>query len=933
MSFVESITPYIPELLGVLSFILGYFILNTMKKPSEAYLVESDLGSLIQDSISEGHIEKAILYLEQYSAIAEIPDIKLYNTVLRACTDLKHSERAGQIFETMKQNRNLQIITAETYEIVANAMNDARKPNKLLEILSDIPKILIVTSEPLQYLFIDCHIRQGRFEEAEFLFNSSEYKQTLFPKFLNLLMKSQNREFALQVLKNYRNLAVSNENLLVLLENASDSELAIELFGKISSPSALSYQVMAKVYTRINALEEALSMLQAMASKQIVPEEATTTVLIDLCGKMGRLEVAEEVYKVVRLGEVSIVTLNAIIEACVRCQNMTLAWEYLDEMNRNGLTPDNFTYSSLIKGIKNEGDNADLDRAFGLLSALKSMPNLVPDEILYNCLLDACVSTKKLDKALELFSEMPKHDEISYNTLIKGFSQSKQLEKATEMLETMKKSGLRPNEVTYNSIIDTCIRCNQSGLAWDYFEEMESFDLSPDNFTYSTLVKGIKAENTQELYRTFRILDRGRVAPDEILFNCLIDACVRVGDVKKAVDVFIQMKDSSIEPSSVTYGIMIKAYGQANMLQRALDSFKEMKSKHLKANDVTYGCLLDACVKSGEITMAQDIFASMQSEGIILNTILYTTMIKGYAKTQDLKKALELLEEMKKDVQPNNVTYNSLLDCAVRCEDLATANSLFEEMQQIMKPDLISYSTMIKGLCRAGEVTQALFVLNTMRENLIFPDEVLFNSLLDGCAKIGNLEIAEKVYSDMKSLKIRPSNVTYSILIKLYGKNKQVQRALEVLEDMKREKVAPGMIVYTCLLQACIRGKQIHKALQLYADMVKSGVKGDKVTFNTLVNGCVYAKQLESAYKIALHSFDSNVRLADDVYNNLLRNLLAAKRTQWASEISEKLKQKGFQTENLTFDKPSTSENHSVYHIKKISEKKTPMGLRHYNVS
>eukprot|EP00360_Condylostoma_magnum_P001400 CAMPEP_0168313864 /NCGR_PEP_ID=MMETSP0210-20121227/4949_1 /TAXON_ID=40633 /ORGANISM="Condylostoma magnum, Strain COL2" /LENGTH=63 /DNA_ID=CAMNT_0008276011 /DNA_START=504 /DNA_END=695 /DNA_ORIENTATION=+ len=63
-------------------------------------------------------------------------------------------------------------------------------------------------------------------------------------------------------------------------------------------------------------------------------------------------------------------------------------------MKSAGCYPDNFTYSTLIKGIKNEGELADIDRAFGLLNEIRNNPDLRPDEILYNCLLDACIGAR-----------------------------------------------------------------------------------------------------------------------------------------------------------------------------------------------------------------------------------------------------------------------------------------------------------------------------------------------------------------------------------------------------------------------------------------------------------------------------------------------------------------------------------------------------------
>lgn len=46
------------------------------------------------------------------------------------------------------------------------------------------------------------------------------------------------------------------------------------------------------------------------------------------------------------------VTYNSMIDACVRCNNMKSAWSLLTEMNANDIIPDNFTYSTLIKGIR-----------------------------------------------------------------------------------------------------------------------------------------------------------------------------------------------------------------------------------------------------------------------------------------------------------------------------------------------------------------------------------------------------------------------------------------------------------------------------------------------------------------------------------------------------------------------------------------------------
>ena len=69
-----------------------------------------------------------------------------------------------------------------------------------------------------------------------------------------------------------------------------------------------------------------------------------------------------------------------------------------------------------------------------------------------------------------------------------------------------------------------------------------------------------------------------REQPDEVLYNCMIDMCVRFKDLPRAIWLFEQMQrggaaprkqgrrrsQPSVQPSAVTYGILIKAFGQEN---------------------------------------------------------------------------------------------------------------------------------------------------------------------------------------------------------------------------------------------------------------------------------------------------------------------------------------------------------------------------------
>ena len=271
----------------------------------------------------------------------------------------------------------------------------------------------------------------------------------------------------------------------------------------------------------------------------------------------------------------TIVTINTLIDQYFKNFFPEKAWLIFESLKttHTHIKPDNFTYTTLINGLKNNKEGGmDLKRAFCLFEEYKE--NSQPDQIIYNCLLDACINAGDLNKAYQLLEEMKatptiQLDEITYNTLIKGCGRKKRLNDAITLFEEMKSMGITPNRISFNSLLDSCVKCNKMNIAWKYYEEMTKvFKITPDNFTYSILVNGIKTNhsNRDELLRAIQLLEEiqedGSFKADEILYNSLIDACVKFNEIGKSLSLFEEMKRKNIEPSSVTYGILIKAYGK-----------------------------------------------------------------------------------------------------------------------------------------------------------------------------------------------------------------------------------------------------------------------------------------------------------------------------------------------------------------------------------
>eukprot|EP01022_Parablepharisma_sp_SALTPOND_P018835 TRINITY_DN3132_c0_g1_i1.p1 TRINITY_DN3132_c0_g1~~TRINITY_DN3132_c0_g1_i1.p1 ORF type:complete len:1081 (+),score=115.60 TRINITY_DN3132_c0_g1_i1:6228-9470(+) len=763
------------------------------------------------------------------------------------------------------------IVVAKEILVAANHVKDTEVCQRVLE-------KVVAFDEDMWYLAIDTALKSLRSEQAITFYKTFRTSAGQSPIITQLMVRGLSKlQLATSAFSCFDELrtsgtAMNAETTLALLEccvkqgNVEQATEAFEYqkqFSETLDPQC--YSIFLKGLCKANYLENALALFAEM-QQRFPPKECPYCVLIEGCARCSRLTKALALLEEAKGLKVPLTTgaYNVLIEGCIRSGELSKAWDLLDDMKRNGIDPDSYTYSSIFRGIKE--NQKDVLKALDLVESLEKDPEFCADAISYNVLLDACVSTHMLSHALELLERMEalesrvKPDEISYNTLIKGCGQMRDYVKAFALFERMQKNRISPNEVTYNSLIDVCVKSGRIESAWELLSAMEAAGLTPDNFTYSTLIKGIHPRNnkaaTYNLNKAFDLLNemkaKNRIKPDEILYNCLMDACVRFKDKYRAVSVFSEMSLAGVPPSAITYGILIKAYGQAGELENAFNAFQSMKTAGHFPNAVTYGCLIDACIKNNFVGKAQDVYETMLRDRVKPNTIIYTTLIKGFAKTKDLKAAMEIYQKMVMDPSslPNNVTYNSLLDCCAKCDDLSMLETVFEEMKKNgIKADLITFSTMIKGYCRRGKLSNALCLLETMEKQGIQADEVLFNSLLDGCAKKGEIEISLGVVAKMHKAGLELSNISYSILVKTYMRSKVGAKGI-----MKMG----GLEAITDLMKALLKGNYVKEAIDIFDKVENENARFESDMYKELIKGCMATKKWDKATTIALRALNQN---------------------------------------------------------------------------
>lgn len=764
---------------------------------------------------------------------------------------------------------------------------------------------------PIFSLVLHNFTKTGRFEESKTLMgsmidNKMEISTCAINNYIDFLCKNNQIENAQQIfefLSTYQPILVSH------CESYKFSKYILGIGINI-----VTYGTFIKWLCKSNNLELALYYYQFLKEKKYIKDEVIYNLLIDGCSKKGDLLTLKSVYIDMLSNNIkpTIVTFNTIIDAYVRAKDMDNAWNIFEDLLKNSIQPDNFTLSTLFRGIRLPSHRQYLNKGLDIVNSL-SNSNQVADVILINVLLDSCIALKESKRIKEIFNEVREGkfkgvtpDIITYNTFMKGCAQMGLYNEVLEAFDELSNNPtIKPNDVTFNTMIDVFVRCNNMNKVWFIISKMKENNIKPDNFTYSTIIKGLNknSNNTKEneLELAFKLFDnvKKNSKPDEILYNCIMDACLRFGKIEKMLEIYDTMQFEGVKPSSITYGIVIKGYGMKGRLDKALQIYEQMKEEKIELSSVTYGCLINACIKNDNMYKVFELYEDLKRSGFVMNTILYTTLIKAYSRNKKIGKVLEIFETMKSNTNtlPNTITYNSVIDCCLKCGDYDSADKFFNEMLglQDISPDIITFSTMIKGALRKGDFNKSMKYFDTMLTMNIKPDEVFLNSLLDGCDKLKQYQKGLCIFNKVKSLGVIPSMMSYSIMMKILGKLNNYEYSKTLLEEIKSTNNNLSLIIFTCYIKTCFSTGHIVDACDTFFSLSQFNITPDAIAFNTMINGIIntYTDDDYSNYLFTLikMSVNQNIVLQRHYYISCIKYMKSFKNYKQANELGKYLEE------------------------------------------
>ncbi|XP_052621408.1 pentatricopeptide repeat-containing protein At5g04780, mitochondrial-like [Lactuca sativa] len=818
---------------------------------------------------------KSIFSARRIQALAIITDNPQTTTTLNVTHDaewtptpISYSKLLSQCCQTKSLNPGLQI---HTHLIKIGLENDPKHRNHLINLYSkcrvfrSARKLLDESPEPdlvAWSALISGYTQNGLSQDALLAFTEMHSlgircNEFTFPSVLKACSMKKDiiggkQIHGIVVVTGFENDVFVANALVGLYAKCGDFLDSRKLFDQIPDRNIVSWNALFSCYSNGHFFKEAIDLFQDMIITGLIPDEYSLSTIINACtglqditqgrkihgylikhgytsdpfscnaladmySKVGDFEDAKTVFD--HIPNPDIVSWNAIIAGCVLHEYFNLGLELFLKMKRSGITPNMFTFSSVLKACSGLGLQ-DLGKQFHSI-LIKSEIEL--DPYLCSGLIDIYSKCGEMDDAQRVYDMMPQKELIALNTLLSGHSQNgNDIEALSIFSKDRDRIGF--NEATLLPIL------NSSASLQDVYVSEQIHGLSlktgfqSDPFVINSLIDSYSKCGYVE--RAKMVFDESDIA-DLATFTSMISAYAQSGQGEEAIKLYLKMQDLELKPDSYICSSLLNA----SAILSAYEQGKQIHVHTLKSgllSDVhTSNSLVNMYARCGSIDDASRAFFEVPEKGIVS----WSAMIGGLAQHGYGKEALSLFDKMLKDgIAPNNVTLASVLSACNHAGLVTQAKTYFETMEGVfgIKPTQEHYACMIDILGRSGKLDEAMDLLSRM------PFEAnasVWGAVLGAARTHKNVDLGQRAARELLVLEPEKSG-TRSLLANIYasvGLWEEVADTRRLMKDSKVKK-EPGMSwievkdrVYTFIVgdRSHFMSEEIFKKLWELMDLIR----------------------------------------------------------------------------------------------------------------
>ncbi|KAL3134957.1 hypothetical protein ABBQ32_007917 [Trebouxia sp. C0010 RCD-2024] len=373
---------------------------------------------------------------------------------------------------------------------------------------------------------------------------------------------------------------------------------------------------------------------------------------------------------------------------------------------------------------------------------------------------------------------------------------------------------------TYNMLVSVCIAARDLPMALKAGAMLKDSGKQLDTFLYTNLITACAMEGDADTgFRLYEDMLSDRVPTDPRVYTALISVCsgkIRLSEsdssrrdqlvlLERAFGVFHDMQEARVKPDAAVWNALIGAAGRAGQLQRAMEALRDMQDHYQKPDGHTFASLLHACRQAGDQPLALKVYSNALDAGCTHSLIIYDAAISACQNPVDLDTAMQIYADMQRyGVKPDERLYSSLMEVAGRAQRVTLAFDLQADMlEQGLQPSQVSYCTLIMVCIDNQQLEEAGEVHRLCIQAGLQPDAYAYNALINayGCGlQFGK---AVSLVQDMVRGGLQPDQFTFTAILNACQRANEAEVAFEVFRLMQQHKIMVDDAVCFVLLRLC----------------------------------------------------------------------------------------------------------------------------------
>lgn len=252
-----------------------------------------------------------------------------------------------------------------------------------------------------------------------------------------------------------------------------------------------------------------------------------------------------------------------------------------------------------------------------------------------------------------------------------------------------------------------------------------------------------------------------RLEPDIIVYNAVLNACVRRKQWEGAFWVLQQLKQQSQKPSITTYGLVMEVMFVCGKYNLVHEFFWKVQKSSIP-NALTYKVLVNTLWREGKTDEAVLAVQDMEKRGVVGSAALYYDLARCLCTAGRCQEALMQIEKICKVAnKPLVVTYTGLIQACLDSGNIQNAAFIFNQMHEFCSPNLITCNVMLKAYLEHRMFEEAKELFGKMLgdgnrissksdyNDRVLPDIYTFNTMIDACDAEKRWHDLEYVYERM----------------------------------------------------------------------------------------------------------------------------------------------------------------------------------------